>query len=201
MVLPEIVKAVNTAPEYAKLRRAFLARIVAEWIRTRHRSGDRTSFDKLLDSRNLEPAKLQGDWTPRQVFDAYVRSIKEGEFTYKRTTRQGRNTLISTFVFGGVDFSKVPMNRVSAAQMSRQHPRLPQTVQASMGKPASASDGSIWLGETAESPSRGLWTRATDLIGKVMGGRAGTLAVILLALGVLIFGFRSGSRHRRRTAS
>ena len=41
LVLPEIVKAVNTAPEYAPLRRAFLARVVAQWIRQRHDAGRR----------------------------------------------------------------------------------------------------------------------------------------------------------------
>lgn len=39
MVVPRIAKAVNTAPEYAPLRQAFLARVVAQWIRDRHDKG------------------------------------------------------------------------------------------------------------------------------------------------------------------
>lgn len=197
MVLPKIVEAVNTAPEYAPLRQSFAARIVAQWIRDRHQDGKRTSFDHLIDSGNLGTAKLQDGWRPQLVFDSYVHSIKDGEFTYKRTVHRGRATYLTKFTFGGVDFSKVPMNAVSGTVMNQQHPGLPKTVHASVDHPASAPDGSIWLGETANSPSIGLWTRATDAIGGLVSGRTATLIVVLVALGVVTFGFRSGSRRRR----
>lgn len=196
-VLPRIVQAVNTDPEYAPLRHAFLARIVAQWIRQRHQSGHRTSFDALIDSGDLGPTKLTNGWRPRQVYDSFVRSIKEGDFTYTR--KEGK--LRYTMTVGGVDFSKVPMNSISAARMKQQHPRLPQTARASVNHPATASDGSVWLGETAGSQRVSLWTRTTGALGGLVDSRTGALIVILIALVAVTFGFRSGSRRNRRSAS
>jgi hypothetical protein len=199
-VVPKIAAAVNTAPEYAPIRRAFLARIVAQWIRNRHQSGHRTSFDHLIDSGNIGPARLQGDWRPRQVFDAYVHSIRDGKFTYKTTTHRGLTTIIETRTFGGVDFSKLNSTPISAAQMGQQYPQLPQTVKASTNRPATASDGSIWLGETAPTPGNGLWSRTTGTITNFVAGRTGVLIVVLVALGVVTFGIRGGTRRKRRTS-
>ncbi|MDJ0383744.1 hypothetical protein [Streptomyces sp. G-G2] len=200
MVVPKIAEAVNTAPEYAPLRRAFLARIVAQWIRKRHQEGHSTSFDKLIDSGDLGPAKLQGDWRPRQVFDSYVHSIESGEFTYKQTTQEGDTTITSTMVFGGVDFSKLNTTPISAAQMNSMHPQLPQTVKASKDHPASDPNGSIWLGETATSPPSSLWSRTSDAIREFATGRTGILILLLGALAVVTFGIRSGSGRGQQTS-
>ncbi|MER7341301.1 hypothetical protein ABT403_26080 [Streptomyces sp. NPDC000075] len=197
-VVPKVVEAVNTAPEYAPLRRAFLARIVAQWIRKRHQEGHPTSFDKLIDSGDLGPAKLQGDWRPRQVFDDYVHSIESGEFTYKQTTEEGDTVVTSTMVFGGVDFSKLNTNPVSAEQMNSLYPRLPQTVKASKDHPASAPDGSIWLGETAASPGSSLWSRTSDAVGDFAASRTGVMVMLVVALVVVTFGIRSGSGRKRQ---
>ncbi|WP_329425083.1 hypothetical protein OG339_32570 [Streptosporangium sp. NBC_01495] len=197
-VLPKIVKAVNTAPEYAPLRRAFTARVIAQWIRERHRKGHRTSFDRLIDSGNIGGAKLTDDWRPRQVFDAYLRSIRDGEFSVKRTVRKKGAVFIYQMRFGGVDFSDVPMTAVGVAEMGRRHPRLTQTVEASVKHPEKGMDGSTWLGEAGGPPPPGPWLRITDGIGGLVEGRVGVLALILVALGAIVFGFRGGSARRRR---
>ena len=200
MLVPKVEQAVNTAPEYAPLRRAFLARVVAQWIRDRHQSGHHTSFDGLLDSSDLGPAVLQDGWRPRQVFDAYVRSIRDKDFTYRQTTRVGGTRVVLTLTYGGVDFSKVKSARLSAAQMNQRLPRLPQTVDASNTHPAKAADGSIWLGETAGSADSGLLSRVTGTIGAFVTGRAGILILIIAALVLVTFGIRSGSGPRRRAS-
>jgi hypothetical protein len=196
MVLPQIVKAVNTAPEYAPLRRAFVARIVAQWIRDRHQSGRRTSFDKIIDSGDLGRSKLQDGWRPEQVFNAYVRSIRSGEFTYKRTVHQAGTTVVSEFVFGGVDFSALRPTTISAAQMSQRYPQLPGIVQSSLGQASSGPDGALWLGGSQPVPGRNWRTRLTGTVGSLIAGRLGVLAVILLAVLALAFGFRGGRRRR-----
>ena len=70
MVVPKVAEAVNNAPEYAPIRRAFLARVLAQWVRKRHQEGHPTSFDDLLDSGDLGPAKLQGGWRPKRCSTA-----------------------------------------------------------------------------------------------------------------------------------
>jgi hypothetical protein len=49
-ILPEIVNQVNTAPEYADLRRIYESRILAEWYRTQRQTGGR--FSSLINSGN-----------------------------------------------------------------------------------------------------------------------------------------------------
>ncbi|MFJ8112652.1 hypothetical protein [Streptomyces sp. NPDC096132] len=194
MVVPKIVKAVNTAPEYAPLRQAFLARVVAQWIRDRHDSGHSTSFDKLIDSGDPGPAATSGLWKPQQVYDRYLRSIKEGDFTYKQTTRVGNTVVTYVMTTGGVDFSKLGTEKLSAADMDRQVPGLAQALRKSAEQPVKASDGSIWLGDMAKAPPVSTWNR----VGSFLGGRTGILVLLLVALGVVLFFIRDGSALRRR---
>jgi hypothetical protein len=197
MLVPKVEEAVNTAPEYAPIRRAFLARVVAQWIRDRHQSGHHTSFDGLLDSGDLGPAVLTDGWQPRQVFDSYVRALRDKDFTYHQTMRVGDTRVIRTITYGGVDFSKLSSARLSAAQMNQRLPRLSQTVKASGTHPAKASDGSIWLGESAGSGNSGLWSRVSGTVGAFVTGRTGILVLIVAALGLVTFGIRGSGRKRR----
>lgn len=195
-VLPKIIKAVNTEAGYAPLRRAFLARVVAQWIRDRHAAGHRTSFDDLLGSGDLGPATLTDGWRPRQVFDTYVHSVKDGAFTYKKTVRIGNRIYKQSETVGGVDFSRLNPSRIGAAQMNQQHPHLAQTVRNAASRPANDSDGTIWLGATAPTPDPGPWANATGTIGDFVTSRTGILVLVVVALGVLTFGIRGGRRKR-----
>lgn len=196
MLVPKIVKAVNSEPEYGPLRRAFLARVVAQWIRDRHAGGHSTSFDKLIDSGDLGPASLRGSWQPKQVYDAYLRSINEGDFTYERTTRVGNTTVTYVMRTGGVDFGKLPSEKLSSAEMDQKVPRLAETIRQAAGQPATASDGSVWLGDTAAAPQIGTW----DRISTYLGGRTGILVIVVVALAILLLFVRDGSALRRKSS-
>ncbi|MEU9025670.1 hypothetical protein [Actinomadura sp. NPDC048394] len=200
LIVPEVAKAVNADPAYAPIRRAFLARVVAQWIRKRHGDGHRTSFDGLIGSGDLGSAQLTDGWRPRQVYDSYVRSIQNGDFTFTRTVERGGVRMRTRVVTGGVDFSKIPMTPVDAARMDREHPGLPRTVRASASRPASAADGSIWLGGTDASPGNGLWSRTSGTVRAFANGRTGVAAIIVVALVVVVFGLRTGSGRRRRAS-
>ncbi|MFE6685824.1 hypothetical protein ACFVFQ_05025 [Streptomyces sp. NPDC057743] len=195
-VAPKITEAVNSAPEYAPIRQAFLARVVAQWIRDRHQDGHTTSFDRLIDSHELGPAKLQGPWRPRKVYDSFLRSIRNGDFTYKQTARVGNSTVTYVMRTGGVDFSKVSTQKLSAARMDELYPGLARSARNSTGHPASTSDGTLWLGEAAGSQPAGVWSTISTYV----GGRTGLLVVLLAALGIVVFLLRDGSALRRKKA-
>lgn len=199
MIVPRITKAVNTAPEYAAIRQAFTARVVAQWIRDRHQSGQQTSFDKLIDSGNIGPAKLQDGWKPRQVFDTYVHQLKSGLFTYKTTVRQGNYLWRETTTVGGVDFTNLHPTTVSAVQMNKQDPLLAQTVKASTRTLTTGPDGSMWLGDTIAQPASS-HASAVPRPGSAVFGRTGILVLIVAALGVVTLGVRGSGRKRRRKA-
>ena len=199
MIVPLLTKMVNTAPQYAPIRRAFMARIVAQWIRDRHASGQRTSFDSLIDSGNIGPAQLQNGWQPQQVFNAYVKSLKDGEFTYNTTFHQGGATYIQKITIGGVDFTSLNPTTVSAAQMNQDYPQLAQTAKLSVSQ-LTSSDGSLWLGDTLVPPSGSTWSKLTDPVRSFASGRTGILILVLAGLGVAIFGIRRGSRRGRQAS-
>jgi hypothetical protein len=201
LVLPQIVQAVNTAPEYAPLRRAFMARIIAQWVRDRYQQGKRTSFDKLIDSGDLGQAKLGGGWSPKDVFNAYVRSYRDKEFDITRQTSDGDVTRVARYVFGGVDLTNTPLTTVTAAQMSKEDPQVAQSAQASAQHPVTAADGSIWLGGSIQVPKPGLWAGLVDGATRLTRGNGLLLVVILVALGVILFGFRTRPRRGGRTAA
>lgn len=198
LVLPEIVKAVNTAPEYAPLRRAFLARVVAQWIRQRHDAGRRTSYDDVIGTGRLGPAELRDGWKPRQVYDEFLKSWNEKEFSYSLTSRQGNTTTTSTFLFGGVDWSNLRYDGVSEDEMKARYAHLADTVKASADRPATAPDGSIWLGAATPGPERSAWDRAVGRVDGLTDGKLGVTLIVVVALVALAFGFR-GPRRRTTT--
>jgi hypothetical protein len=199
MIVPLITKMVNTAPEYAPIRRAFMARIVAQWIRDRYASGQRTSFDSLIDSGNIGPAQLQDGWQPQQVFNAYVKSLKDGEFTYNTTFHQGGATYIQKITIGGVDFTSLHLTAISAAQMNQQYPQLPQIAKASAENLAVGPDGSIWLGDTLGSPGSGSQASGNANPNNAFtGGLIVILILIAPAVGGATFEIRRRSKRRRK---
>ncbi|MFH8573654.1 hypothetical protein [Streptomyces sp. NPDC017993] len=201
LVLPKVVQAVNTAPEYAPLRRAFMARIIAQWVRERHQQGNRTSFDSLIGSKNLGPAKMTGDWRPRKVFDDYVRSYRNKEFDITRETNDGRFRRVTRYVYGGADLTNVRLTGVSSTEMRKRYPQLAQSARSSTDRRVTAADGSIWLGGSVQAPERGFWDDLKDQATRLSGGNGPLLVVILLALGAILFGFRNRPSRTKRPAA
>ncbi|MCX5215201.1 hypothetical protein OG689_39090 [Kitasatospora sp. NBC_00240] len=199
LVLPEVVKAVNTAPEYAPLRRAFMARIIAQWTRERHQQGHRTAFDRIIDSQDLGPARLDGDWRPKQVFDDYVRSYRDHEFDITRESTDGGVRRVIRYVYGGADLTNVQLTGVTETDLWHRYPQVARAAQDSATRQVTAQDGSIWLGGAVQVPEQGFWDRLKDDVTGLTGGNGLLLAVLLLALGGVLFGFRShrGNRGNR----
>jgi hypothetical protein len=206
MIVPLITKMVNTAPEYAPIRRAFMARIVAQWIRDRYDSGQHTSFDSLIDSGNLGPARLTDGWQPRQVFNAYVNSLHSGAFTYNTTIHQGSTTIYQKITIGGVDFTSLNPTAVSAAQMNSEYPQLAAAAKSSLSQPASVG-GETWLGDTITEPNGG--SSGDGVGGSQSSGSSGgpigslfdspvSLILIMAAISGISYSIRR-RRHGRRS--
>lgn len=73
LILPEVEEAVNTAPEYAALRRVYLSRVAAEWYRDVSRRKNAT-YAKLIDQGDISRWTTKSDWKPHDTFDDYVDS-------------------------------------------------------------------------------------------------------------------------------
>lgn len=145
MILPRVQRAVRSRPEYAALRRVYLARVAAEWYR---RLGAREggAFVEIIDSGDISHWRSKRPWRPRDVFDRYVRSFRRGEFRVTRSTQRGNVVRTSTLVYGGVDFTNAPLKTVSTAELRSLRPELPAMLARALSRPVvDRNRGEIWL--------------------------------------------------------
>ncbi|MBZ4321290.1 hypothetical protein [Streptomyces huiliensis] len=134
MILPRVEEAVNTAPEYAELRRVYLSRVAAEWYRDGSRRENAT-YAKLIDQGDVSRWTAKSDWKPRDTFDAYVDSYTKVEFKVTRRTTEGDAIYEKTYVFGGVDLTNVPFRKVDAGRFKGEWPDASATVDRSWDRP------------------------------------------------------------------
>jgi hypothetical protein len=171
LILPAVVQAVNTAPEFAALRRVYLSRIAAEWFRRRH-ARDRSAIGRIADSGNIRRWRAVTPWNAIDVFNRYLESVRNGEWTYDRRVRVNGREYILTTVFGGVDFSRTPRAKVTRRDFRKRWPRLASRVKQSLRRPAvDAGRGEVWLGGHTGRPAAASRQRGTAQ--RAPGGRTG----------------------------
>ncbi|MEV0598233.1 hypothetical protein AB0I82_02860 [Streptomyces sp. NPDC050315] len=143
-ILPRVQDAVNHAPEYADLRRVYASRVAAEWFRKRGAT-KHTAYSDVIGKGDISRWVSPEKWTPREVFDRYVRSYREGEFKVKHTTTEGNTVYTKTYVYGGVDFTRIAQNRLSAAAFAKEHSELAASARNALYAP-SGTKREVWLG-------------------------------------------------------
>jgi len=144
VIVPVVEQAINTAPEYAALRRVYLSRVAAEWFRQRS-AQHKTAVSRIVDSGVVDPWALDPPWDPRPVFDEMVRSLTEGEFVVERQKQTGEVVWTRIYSFGGVNFSSAPRRNVSAREFKANYPRLARQVRRAQREPAAAGN-EVWVG-------------------------------------------------------
>ncbi|WP_346095565.1 hypothetical protein [Streptomyces olivaceiscleroticus] len=193
-ILPQVQKAVNHAPEYADLRRVYASRVAAEWFRKR--SADKhTAYSNLIGKGDISRWASREKWTPREVFDRYVKSYKNGEFKVKRTTTKGNVVYTRTYVYGGVDFSHINQNRLDAAGFAKEHPALSATVRDALNEP-SDEGRDVWLGgQTTAVPTAEAFASPAPATSKPLFYALGAvpLAAWLVTGGLLLWRRRANS--------
>ncbi len=143
-ILPQVQDAVNHAPEYADLRRVYASRVAAEWFRQRSAT-KHTAYSDLVGKGDISHWTSREPWSPREVFDRYVQSYKNGEFNVSHTTTKGDTVYTYTYVYGGVNFSRINQNRVSAEKFAQDHPELATAARDALNGPSGDGKG-LWLG-------------------------------------------------------
>lgn len=146
LVLPRLKKEINTAPAYADLRRVYLARVAAEWYRDLSRDRH-TAYGGLVDKGDIDDWTTATGWKPTDTFHDYVDSYTKGEFNVTHKTTEGDTVYTRTYVYGGVDLTRVPFQRVDGAGFSVHYGGLPASVGRSLNEPAADSGShTVWLG-------------------------------------------------------
>lgn len=146
---PLVEEAVNTAPEYADLRRVYTARIAAEWLRQRDavRPG---AFHDIIDSGDVSQWPVREGWDPQDVYDAFLEARETVQFRYEY---EHGDMPVYMDVTGGIALPDAPRDPMPAAQFEREHPTLPESVQDAKYEAVTDRDvdpeadaGTAWLG-------------------------------------------------------
>jgi hypothetical protein len=145
LILPHVVQAVNTSPLFAALRRVYLSRVAAEWVRTR--GIRRTPLGRIANSGRIDRWVARPAWDPMGVFNQYLQSVRDGEFRVEHQLPSGNTVYTRTYVYGGVDFSRAPRQNVTRRDFIARWPRLARDVRRALRRPArDVQRGDIWLG-------------------------------------------------------
>lgn len=75
LVRPELIRRVNQAPEYERLRQVFSARALVDWYKRHHRVSG--TWAGVVDSRNLENLTSTG-WSPDAIWRNYKSDYDSG---------------------------------------------------------------------------------------------------------------------------
>ncbi|MFD8546283.1 hypothetical protein [Streptomyces sp. NPDC059649] len=154
MIVPAVEKTINSAPQYADLRRVYTSRVAAEWVKKQDtaKPGD---FHKIIGSNNVSKWPLRGankNWTREGVFKKYRKIFTKGEFQYEIPA--GGRTQI--YIVGGVDFSKSPKRNVTRLQFNIEHPRLDKTTKQSQRAQVTYNDtDTVYLGASGSARDTG----------------------------------------------
>lgn len=130
MIVPEVEKTINTAPQYADLRRVYTSRVAAEWIRQQDAKTP-TDFRSIINSNNVKQWPLRApnqNWDKNELFKRYRKIYTDGEFTYQIDTDHG----VQVYIVGGVDFSKQPKRNISRVRFNVENRTLDTTTRTSM---------------------------------------------------------------------
>jgi Xanthomonas XOO_2897-like deaminase len=162
LIVPELEAAVNTAPQFAPLRRVYMSRVAAQWVR--QDVGPRTVLGRLVNSGSIAHWRAQPPWSPLAIWEQYLKDYHTAQARYTVPVQRGRcsalrgcspgTTFVTQTVNGGVDFSHVTEVNTSTREFDAQWPGLAAEASRSTSQ-ASTGDGTVWLGATTNAqPNR-----------------------------------------------
>ncbi|MFD9288623.1 hypothetical protein ACFWBV_10005 [Streptomyces sp. NPDC060030] len=155
MIVPEVEKTINTAPQYADLRSVYTARVAAEYIRQQD-AGSATDYHDVINGNDVSKWPLRAphqDWDKNELFQEYRKIFLDGEFQYDVDTDEG----VMVYIVGGVDFSKQPKRNLDPVRFKAEHPYKPRTAQFAVGQMTDDADqdGNVMLGGNTAGESTG----------------------------------------------
>lgn len=160
-VLPRLVDAVNNSAEYAALRSIYHARIIAEWFARHQDSGAAGTLAQAigLEKRSVENLRATRPWSPREIFDQYVKSVRDGEFNISYEEERDGYLIRRTYFFGGVDFKSIDIKTVSDTELLSTEPALEEQLFDAVATPTGyKAANEVWLGGVnAWEPNRSWW--------------------------------------------
>jgi LPXTG-motif cell wall-anchored protein len=214
LIIPKVEQAINTDPQYEDLRRVFLSRVIAEWIRQRSASKP-NAYTPIIGSGDISRWVARTPWNPQDVYQEYLNSFRNGDFNYTVTRIVDGKEVVVSFSIGGVDFASAPRSSLDAPTFTQRFPALPATVEQSRFSLIDdvKDEGRTWLGAgtapasvpvpPAAPANGGDQPNAGNQDLPATGTQTTRIALVGLALlicgGVLVFSMRRRKRTTPQT--
>jgi len=122
LVLPDLNKRVNEGSTYADLREVYQALILAKCYKEKF--GYQPGF--LLQRPGVEILKdteINFPYTPKQLYQNYLKSLKQGEYSFSETITQGFSfyqvVSVRQYFSGGVDFKSIKIKKINKPVQSQ----------------------------------------------------------------------------------
>ncbi len=83
LILPKLIREVNSSKRYAGLRQVYYSLILARWFKQKAAAGApalRPEWQRLIDSRDLSGLTSPVPWSRKSYFDSYQQSFRQGEY-------------------------------------------------------------------------------------------------------------------------
>jgi tetratricopeptide (TPR) repeat protein/3D (Asp-Asp-Asp) domain-containing protein len=120
MILPYVVADVNYRKTYEDLRDVYVALALAQWYKSRI-THSMDIFRNNLDSSNYTLLKAMRPWSPKEIWDEFIYSYKNGEYkcweNVTTNTAEGIYTESKLRKSGGVDFARIKDHLVEVEGM------------------------------------------------------------------------------------
>lgn len=126
MILPALMREVNTGPQYRELRQVFYSRVIAEWYKKKHMN--RLAFEKIIREGKVDPWRSREPWSAQTIFQRYVDSYNRKIFdiTEESETISGQYVIrtVRRYIFGGVDFTSLSFKEISYQELLKRNPAV-----------------------------------------------------------------------------
>ncbi len=106
IIIPRLVKEVNTAKRYARLRQVFYSLVMAKWFKERFKNSS-GRYVRLINQGRLEGLLSKEKWSVKPYFEAYQKSFQEGEYEIKVFGKGGSNKVRVYFSGGALPMPNV----------------------------------------------------------------------------------------------
>lgn len=135
LIQPELTYEVNTAPQFEPLRRIYVSRIAAQWVR--QEAGSNTVMGRLVDSGLHRGWLARPSWSPFAVWQQFLHTWDTPVY-YTFPVPDGGTTVNESLpVYGGVDFShKIREKNASNRQLKTHWHGLAAAAKSSVQRPS-----------------------------------------------------------------
>ena len=146
LVLPLVVKEINSGQDYSDLRQVYVSLALAQWYK--EYAGDQHVFSDFIDSSNLIGLESEATWNSKDIWLEYVKSYKEGEYRCEKThtyrTEEHIVTETNVYISGGVDFGDIGSHISVVGTID---PKIEEAITSAMHIPFVNIDNDYYLGD------------------------------------------------------